>query len=268
LDGALTIILFFFILSQGTVSKIASSFPRAVTNDVLIDKVSGILSDYGYGQNTLVATSLCCDEVNRPLETALVDAFGDHFNLGGLAGFPFAGVTGFGAMAHHIPDGGSCLIVYGPHVGIDANGKVGTVDRRGRQKAGSCCGSGVAAAIYVNSVRKGAVAAETPIDPLDAQQAYVGAMLLPHGERLEKADEPMVELPYAMFDAQDELMMKILEKGAAQVSGRGGKIALLGGIQINTPDGLSDYFLPLKFDLYNTKGHVIDDLMWESSKKK
>jgi hypothetical protein len=34
----------------------------------------------------------------------LVDAFGHHFNLGGLAGFPFAGVTGFGAMAHPIPD--------------------------------------------------------------------------------------------------------------------------------------------------------------------
>lgn len=253
-----------FLFQQGTIGKIASSFPRAVTNSDLIDKVSGILSSYGYGKNTLVATSLCCDEVNRPLETALVNAFGNHFNLGGLAGFPFAGVTGFGAMAHHIPDGGSCLIIYGPHVGIDANGKVGTVDRRGRQKGGSCCGSGVAAAIYVNSVRKGAVEASAPTDPLDAQQAYVGQMLLPYGERLEKAEEPMVELPYALFDAQDKLMMEIIAQGATEVSGRGGKIALLGGIQINTPDGLSDYFLPLKFDLYNTKGHVIDDLLWES----
>jgi hypothetical protein len=93
-------------------------------------------------------------------------------------------------------------------------------------------------------------------------------MLLPHGERLENAEEPMVELPYALFDAQDELMQQILAKGAPEVSGRGGKIALLGGIQINTPEGISDYFLPLKFDLYNTKGHVVDDLLWEAPTKR
>jgi len=138
----------------------------------------------------------------------------------------------------------------------------------GRQKGGSCCGSAVAAAIYVNSVRKGAMEVNLPTCALDAQQAYVGAMLLPHGERLENAEEPMVELPYALFDAQDELMQQILAKGAPEVSGRGGKIALLGGIQINTPEGISDYFLPLKFDLYNTKGHVVDDLLWEAPTKR
>jgi hypothetical protein len=31
----------------------------------------------------------------------------------------------------------------------------------------------------------------------------------------------MVELPYALFDAQDELMMQILKRGAAQVSDGG-----------------------------------------------
>ena len=58
--------------------------------------------------------------------------------MGGLAGFPFGGVTGFGAMAHHIPDNGSCLVVYGPHVGIDSRGIVGTVERRGRKHGGAC----------------------------------------------------------------------------------------------------------------------------------
>jgi hypothetical protein len=38
-----------------------------------------------------------------------------------------------------------------------------------------------------STVYEGVVEAQT-IDPLDAQQAYVGAMLLPHGERLEKAE--------------------------------------------------------------------------------
>jgi len=248
---------------RSTISKVQTAFPNALTNDALIDKVQNMLADYGYGKSTLVCTSLCCDEVNRPLEEDLQKAFGDHFNMGGLAGFPFGGVTGFGAMAHHIPDGGSCLVVYGPHVGVDAEGKVGTVNRRGRSKGGSCCGSAVAAAMYVNSVMKGGEKAELPSEPLDAQQVYVGEMLLPHGERLEAAKDPMVELPLALFEAQDELMQKIIARGCKEVAGRG-KIALLGGVQINTPDGMPDYFMPLRFELLNNKGVMIEDLMCSS----
>jgi hypothetical protein len=251
---------------QSALAKISVVYPNALTNEQLINKVKTMLADYNYGKSTLVATSLCCDEVNRPLEEDLQAAFGDHFNMGGLAGFPFGGVTGFSAMAHHIPDGGSCLVVYGPHVGVDADGKVGTVNRRGRMKGGSCCGSAVAAAIYVNSVMKGGDKAKLPVCPSDAQQAYVGDMLLPYGERLEEAKEPMVELPHALFEAQDELMQKIITKGCKEVAGRG-KIALLGGIQINTPEGLPDYFLPLRFELLNNRGMMLEDLMTEACSK-
>eukprot|EP00957_Ditylum_brightwellii_P104699 7979346-Ditylum_brightwellii.AAC.1 len=118
--------------------------------------------------------------------------------MGGLAGFPFGGKTSFGAMAAHIPDGGSCLVVYGPHVGVDSTGKVGTVERRGRANGGSCCGSAVAAAGYVGSVFNGdAEEASPPTAALDAQQYFVGSMLLPYAERLEESEEKMVELPYA-----------------------------------------------------------------------
>ncbi|EEC51968.1 predicted protein [Phaeodactylum tricornutum CCAP 1055/1] len=246
--------------SRVTATKISSVFPNAVPNEKLLAKINSTLGCYGYGKNSLVATSLCCDEVNRPLEDDLKAAFGENFNMGGLAGFAFGGVTSFGAMAAHIPDSGSCLVVYGPHVGVDSNGKVGTVERRGRAKGGSCCGSGVAASMYVNAVRNGGEEAAPPTDPLDAQQSYVGNMLLPYGERLENAEDPMVELPYALFDAQDELMQKIVAKGCSNVAGNG-KIALLGGIQINTPEGMADYFLPLRFDIRDNRGVVFDDFM-------
>lgn len=45
---------------------------------------------------TLVASSLCSDEVNRPLEDIFLKYYGNTFSMGGLAGFPFSGVTGFG----------------------------------------------------------------------------------------------------------------------------------------------------------------------------
>lgn len=165
-------------------------------------------------------------------------------------------------MAHHIPDGGSCLVVYGPHVGVNWDSKVGTVSRRGREKGGTCCGSAVAASKYVDAVYKGELkAAEAPTQNIDAQQLYVGSVLLPYAERLSKASDSMVELPYAMFDPVDDLTQKIIEKGAKSVEGNG-KIALLGGIQINTPTGMSDYFLPLRFEVRDSNNQVMDDLLY------
>jgi hypothetical protein len=38
-------------------------------------RVSERLDPYEYGSTTLVATSLCCDEVNRPLEKALAKQY-------------------------------------------------------------------------------------------------------------------------------------------------------------------------------------------------
>jgi Limiting CO2-inducible proteins B/C beta carbonyic anhydrases len=165
------------------------------------------------------------------------------------------------------------LIVYGPHCGVDSSGKVGVVHRRGRAKSEACCGNAVAAFLYVQSVVNGtaatstrnknkgtAVGATATADPADAQQAFVGKLLLPYGKRLQAAKDPMVELPYHLFEAQDELMLKIVQKGAKHVAGRG-NIALLGGIQINCDSGVSDYFLPLRFEIFNNEGRLLMDLL-------
>jgi hypothetical protein len=257
---------FVFIICdyQDTVAKIGSAFPNAVTHTELVSKVTCKLNKYGYGKTSLLATSLCSDEVNRHLEKSFTHVYGDNFSLGGLGGFPFGGVTAFGAMAHHIPDGGSCLVLYGPHVGVNVNGEVGTVDRRGRDHGGACCGSGVAASGYVSKVFNGEIKQTSPpSSPLDAEQTYVASMLLPFAERLEKADDRMVELPYAMFEAQDELMGEIMRKGCGEVSGNG-KIALLGGIEINTPAGTPDYFLPLRFDIRDNSGALLETFQFDN----
>lgn len=246
---------------ETSISKVNSAYPGSLTNADLVSKVKSALDKHGYGKTTLLASSLCCDEVNRILEKDFAAVYGDNFSMGGLAGFSFGGVTSFGAMAHHIPKDGSCLVVYGPHVGVDSEGAVGKVNRRGRDGSGACCGSAAAAAGYVSKVTSGEMkAADVPNDPLDAQQTWVGKKLSVHGERLAKAEEPTVELPLALFDCQDELMKKIVSKGCGEVAGEG-LIALLGGIQINTPEGASDYFLPKVFEVRNNKGEVVEDLI-------
>merc|ERR1712051_307064 len=88
---------------------------------------------------------------------------------------------------------------------------------------------------------------------------FVGSMLMPYAERLDAAEEKMKELPYALYDAQTELMGRIVEKSGGAVAD--GTTAVLGGIQINTPPGYSDYFLPLSFKLYDNEGKEVDNLM-------
>ena len=51
-----------------------------------------------------------------------------------------------------------------------------------------------------------------------------------------------------------------MSKGCGEVANEG-KIALLGGIQINTPAGTKEYFLPKVFEIRNNSGEKIADLM-------
>ena len=243
------------------VKKVQEAFPGAVKSASLARHVQAVLSKHGYiDKTTLVATSLCCDEVNRELELDITGIYNHNFSMGGLAGFAFGGVTSFGAMAHHIPNNGSCLVVYGPHVGVDTDGNVGKVNRRGREGSGACCGSAAAACGYVKCVHEGESKQVMPSDALDAQQYFVGNMLLPQAGRILASADADVELPLALFDVQDEFMKNIVAKGCGEVAGEG-NIALLGGIQINTPGGTSEYFLPKVFEIRNNKGEKVADLL-------
>mmetsp|Transcript_6850 Transcript_6850/g.12891 ORF Transcript_6850/g.12891 Transcript_6850/m.12891 type:complete len:382 (+) Transcript_6850:127-1272(+) len=246
------------ILSNAPFDKVLDVFPGSYTNGNFLEIVCNILEDEGYDlDKMLLATSFCSDELNRALEITLTNQFNMLFNMGGLAGFPFGGATSFGAMAAHIPEGGSCLIVHGSHVGIDSNGKIGIAERRGRLNGGDCCGSGVAGLKYVSSVFKGEQEEMAmPKDATDAQQYFVGKMLLPFAKQLEESEDKMLELPRALYAGQIDLMKKIIDKSASAVAD-GGTIALIGGIQINTPPEYTDYFLPMDFNIYDNTGKLL-----------
>lgn len=159
---------------------------------------------------------------------------------------PFGGTTSFGAMAHHIPDEGSCLVCFAPHVGIDHDGKIGSVNRRGRAAPGACCGSACAACNHVLSVDKGEA------DPVDARIFE---------DAIEMQQEPMVDLPLSLYEIQKKMMDDILGKASGEDAGEG-KIALMGGVQINTPPDETDYLLPLSFEIRSNKNETMKDLMW------
>ena len=239
---------------------VQAHFGGAISNQDLVTTAARLLAPKGYnGENTLLATSLCCDELARQLEDDFNGIYGNNFNLGGLAGFPFAGKTGFGAMAAHIPDDGYCLVVYGPHVGISSDGTVGKVERTGIALVDTCCGSAVAASGYVDSIMSGTKPVSTSIQTfLDFQQQGVQELILPHGKRLADAENRMIELPYALYDSQDQMLTEIVQTLSTSIK-RG--LTMLGGIQINTGPDTPDYFVPLKFETINYRGEVDTDML-------
>lgn len=86
--------------------------------------------------NTLFADSTCPDEVNHDdpkedISALFKTRWGEIFSLGGLAGLPFTGETGWNAFSSHCPRDGNIVVLYAPHVGVDNNGVIGKVLREG-----------------------------------------------------------------------------------------------------------------------------------------
>lgn len=153
----------------------------ALPQSKVIKLVSRCIENQGYKpEDLLLATSCCPDEINRDLDTELTH-FGRAFCMGGLAGFPFVGKTGFGAFMHHVPNGGHMLIVCASHVGIDSEGNVGKLNRVGMEQDSSACGAAVAAYKFCEAHKhelqrvKDGDASIYPAftDPLDSQQNYI-----------------------------------------------------------------------------------------------
>lgn len=68
--------------SKTTISKVESVFPGALKNKDLVSKVNSALSKYDYSKSSsLVATSLCADEVNRVLEKDFGKAYDYNFHV-------------------------------------------------------------------------------------------------------------------------------------------------------------------------------------------
>jgi len=124
-----------------------SALPGSQIEELVYQQVSelGITRD-----NTVFAQSSCPDELNHDdyaedITRLMRNRYGEVFPLGGLAGLPFTGKTGWGAFSHHVPEDGNIVVLYAPHVGITADGVVGKVHRPGQEKETTACGASIGA---------------------------------------------------------------------------------------------------------------------------
>jgi hypothetical protein len=179
--------------------QVRKFYPQAVDSGTFIQRTYEVLG----GQfslepsQVLLAHSICSDDVNAIEYPEAGQQMLGPFNLGGLDGYPFAGLTGMSAFAHHVPDDGATLIYYAPHIGVTAQGELGKILRVGQHAPSACCG---AAAAALQFVRSGAEPAATPPAD-DYQQHTLTSLLHAQRERILAAEQPLREATEVIFEA-------------------------------------------------------------------
>jgi len=235
--------------SSTSMGSVARHFPGALPGQIVDLVTNQVLLQRGFTQsNTLLAHATCPDEINsnNPCDDLVVllrRRWKGAFPLGGLAGLPFVGETGWGAFEAHVPDDGKIFLFFGPHVGVSSSGVVGEVDRRGQCGDSSACGAALAAL--------GACNAGAPIrdDPYDYQQSYITRRVAERKHEINAAVSPVTSLTHVMYDIQMEFLKKMISAHRAKTT-KFHEIAVLGGIQINTGEIEPDLFLPLMFEVH------------------
>ena len=222
---------------------VKSHFPNAMdAKDTSIHYLGKMQLEHNIDvSKALMATSVCSDDINVPSTTFFNVLFGP-FVMGGLGGIPFVGKTGMTAFAHHIPDDGSAFFFYGPHIGVTADGELGKMYRPGQENKGNSCG---ALMLALNRFQDGTYQPVMHDD--DYQQMKLEQSLISQREDILNSDNPQKAITEATYEIIDKKIHEYIKscKDEFPVD----RVALLGGIIINTDPGTDDYFDARNFEV-------------------
>jgi len=222
-------------------------YPNArTTTDTINDLISFIEDQLDMETaQILMADSVCADDVNGVQYPTRTREFYGPFNLAGLWGYPFTGLTGMGAFSSHVPDNGAAFIYYGPHIGISKQGKVGEIHRFGQSVNSSCCGAAIGALTKFNNN----AIEEGSIDEKNYQANTLEQLLLKNKERLSKSDEfgpQLMEVTEIAYEATDKRIQELI----SQTKFNNCKyIILLGIILINGDSDVGSFNAIKRFDV-------------------
>lgn len=231
------------MLKKEKLKIIRQWYPNAITT---IDSVNRVIDFFEEDldiepSSVMLADSICSDDVNSIQYPARASEFLGPFKLGGLDGFPFAGLTGMGAFASHIPDNGAVFIYYAPHIGITKSGTIGEIHRHGQSKNSGCCGAAKAA---VNKLANGQITAGK-INDLDYQMNVIEQIVLTHKDKILNAETPVFEATEVIYNAIDKRINELVEKTSYNCK----YVLLMGGIMINSDTDMGSFTSTKRFDL-------------------
>lgn len=127
---------------QEILDVVRQHYPNALTTSETVNRLLDIVKEHFNisPEQIMLADSICSDDVNTMEYPQRAYQMLGPFKMGGLNGFPFTGLTGMNAFAHHVPEDGAVFVYYAPHIGITASGTTGEINRVGQRKPSSCCG--------------------------------------------------------------------------------------------------------------------------------
>jgi hypothetical protein len=164
------------------------------------------------------------------------------FALSGLAGLPFVGKTGWEAFSSHCPKDGNIVILFAPHVGIDGDGNVGSINRNGQNQASGACGAAIGAyKALINDQQSG----NFQNGYIDYQMDTIKHLLHPHCKYISEQPNAIAILCYKMYDIIYNFLNQIIDLNWQTENS---KLAIIGGIMINCEGEKTDMFLPLLFE--------------------
>jgi hypothetical protein len=203
------------------------TYPRAHTTHDVVEAMFAVFDrEFGLAPSQIMhADSICADDLNTIEYPPRAYEMLGPFNLGGLNGFPFAGLTGMAAFAGHVPIDGAVFVFHAPHIGITKTGSIGEIMRPGQVRASGCCGAARAALAKLErgELRPGA------IDELDYQQNVLEQILLRQRERVLGARCRIVEATEVFYEAIEERLDLLASKTKYPCS----HLFLMGGILVN-----------------------------------
>lgn len=230
---------------------VAKHFPGALPGQIVDLVTQELLLSRGFTKdNTLFAHATCPDEINSDnvsddLVVLLKRRWRGAFPLGGLAGLPFAGETGWAAFSAHVPEDGKIFLLFAPHVGVSNTGQVGYVGRRGQKCDSTACGAAIGA---LNAVKSGGKSTD---NPYDYQMNFIIDRVAERIDEINAAENPIYAVTHALYDVQVDFLRHMVRTHQLKQQGQQlHPIAVLGGIQINTTEPTPDHFLPLMFEVH------------------
>ena len=239
--------------SDKYLSVIQKFYPNATETDELIYKLFTIIEkELRLKPHQIIhADSICSDDVNNIEYPEHAKMMLGPFNLGGLCGFPFAGITGISAFASHVPEDGAVLVYYGPHVGITKSGEIGKLFRMGQNKLTTCCGASIKA--LQRLLNEDIITNE--ITELDYQQNIIVQIFLIHKNRIKNSSNKIFETTEVLYEAIEARILDLVETTNYSCQ----YIILVGGIIINSDYDVGSYFECRNFQIVNSKtGKNID----------
>lgn len=217
-------------------------YPNAKTTKDTVNKLLDVIENkLGLKPSQLMhADSMCCDDVNAIQYPPRAYEMLGPFHMGGLNGYPFAGVTGMNAFAHHVPEDGAVVVFYAPHIGITKDGTIGEIHRIGQTENSACCGAakGALGKLLNNQIESGNVT------DLDYQMNTIEQIFLKQADRITFANNQIFEATEVMYEAINERIETLVGKTSYPCK----YVILIGAIFINGDKDMGSFCSYKRFD--------------------